>query len=136
MVYSTEALSNLIAQFQQGLYYPHHTWLDPIREICIKCWKLARGNNEQIAMVNYAGFLILPGLISVMKKIKGGQRPIDFLLDKEKEEFPGKEIVRKDRIFIAVGIFEIGGKLVKLRSFLSADGSKGAVPFLSSDNIH
>ena len=96
MVYSsTEALSNLIAQFQQGLHFPHHTWLDPMREICIKCWKLARGNNEQIAMVNYAGFLILPGLISVMKNIKGGQRPIDFLLDKEKEEFPGKEIVRK-----------------------------------------
>ena len=96
--YSVNALADLIAQFQQGLYFPHHTWLEPMRDISIKCWDLTRGTSENTAVVNIAGFLILPGLISVMRKMKGGQSPVDFLKDTAKKNYPGKEIVRKARL--------------------------------------
>jgi len=96
--YSVNALADLIAQFQQGLYFPHHTWLEPMRDISIKCWDLTRGTSENTAVVNIAGFLILPGLISVMRKMKGGQRPVDFLKDTAKKNYPGREIVRKARL--------------------------------------
>ena len=77
---------------------PHHTWLEPMRDISIKCWDLTRGTSENTAVVNIAGFLILPGLISVMRKMKGGQRPVDFLKDTAKKNYPGREIVRKARL--------------------------------------
>jgi hypothetical protein len=63
-----------------------------MRDISVKCWDLACGSNEQQAMVNYAGFLILPGLLSVMRKIRGGQKPIDFLVKTAAEDFPGRVI--------------------------------------------
>lgn len=92
---SLNALLGLISQFQQGLCYPHHTWLGPMREICIKCWDLAHGDCEFTALVNYAGFLILPGLILATRTIKGSKRPVDFLIRTSKMDFPGMEIVRK-----------------------------------------
>jgi len=100
-VLSVKALADLIAQFQQGLHYVHPNWLDPMREISVKCWDLARGtgSNENRAVLNYAGFLILPGLISVMRKPKGGgnstEKTIDFLRDVAKDANPGVAIVKK-----------------------------------------
>ena len=90
--YSVTQMADLIAQFQQGLHFYHYTWLEPMRDISIKCWDLARGNLENVAMINYAGFLILPGLISVMRKIKGGQKIVDLLISTSKSSAPGMTV--------------------------------------------
>ena len=95
-----DALTELLAQFQQGLYYTHYSWREPMRDISVKCWDLACGSNEQQAMVNYAGFLILPGLLSVMRKIRGGQKPIDFLVKTAAEDYPGRVIIRRARVVL------------------------------------
>jgi len=99
--YSVTLMADLIAQFQQGLHFYHHTWLEPMRDISIKCWDLARGNLENVAMINYAGFLILPGLISVMRKIKGGQKIVDFLISTSKSSTPGVTVVKKARLVLS-----------------------------------
>ena len=99
--YSVTLMADLIAQFQQGLHFYHYTWLEPMRDISIKCWDLARGNLENVAMINYAGFLILPGLISVMRKIKGGQKIVDFLISTSKSSAPGMTVVKKARLVLS-----------------------------------
>ena len=99
--YSVTQMADLIAQFQQGLHFYHYTWLEPMRDISIKCWDLARGNLENVAMINYAGFLILPGLISVMRKIKGGQKIVDFLISTSKSSAPGMTVVKKARLVLS-----------------------------------
>ena len=71
-----------------------------MRDISVKCWDLACGSNEQQAMVNYAGFLMLPGLLSVMRKIRGGQKPIDFLVKTAAEDYPGRVIIRRARVVL------------------------------------
>jgi hypothetical protein len=72
-----------------------------MRDISIKCWDLARGNLENVAMINYAGFLILPGFISVMRKFKGGQKIVDFLISTSKSSAPGMTVVKKARLVLS-----------------------------------
>jgi hypothetical protein len=60
-------LQDLIAAFQTPLYLLHDSWHLPMLQTVTTCWHLACGNDSHRALINFAGFLILPGLLSVMQ---------------------------------------------------------------------
>ena len=99
-VFTVEYLIDLVVQFQTGLYKTHYSWREPMRDICVKCWDLATAEDEQIAAVNFAGFLILPGLISAMRGVKRGQSVVEFLVQTAGRRQPGRVIVEKARILL------------------------------------
>ena len=78
--YDLEHLGSISAKFQQGLYYIHNSWRDPIREICTRLWDVTAGENPRDALINYSASTILPGLISCIRKLISGIKPIDFLV--------------------------------------------------------
>jgi len=90
-------LSDLVAAFQRPLTRLHHTWRTPMRKVVVKCWQQTMESDERAAFVNFTGFLLLPGVISAMRGIKGGARPLDFLVDASQEEHPGLMIINKAR---------------------------------------
>ena len=53
--------------------------------------------DERAALTNFVGFLLLPGVVSVMRGVKGGERPLDFLIAASREEHPGMSVINKPR---------------------------------------
>jgi hypothetical protein len=108
--YSLESLGNLSAQFQEGLYYIHNSWRDPIRKISSRLWEATAGEDARVAVINHAAFTILPGVISAIRKLSAGVKPIEFLVAISNSADPAMVILGKAKEIIAERDFRGTGR--------------------------
>jgi hypothetical protein len=87
--------AHLVAAFQRPLARLHHTWRSPMRRVVLQCWKWVVEPDERAALTNFVGFLFLPGVVSAMRGVKGGERPLDFLVGASREEHQGMTVINK-----------------------------------------
>ncbi len=66
-----------------------------MRRVVLQCWKRVLEPDERAALTNFVGFLLLPGVVSVMRGVKGGERPLDFLIAASREDHPGMTVINK-----------------------------------------
>ncbi len=66
-----------------------------MRRVVLQCWKRVLEPDERAALMNFVGVLLLPGVVSVMRGVKGGERPLDFLIAASREEHPGMTVINK-----------------------------------------
>ena len=65
--------------------------------------------DERAALTNFVGFLLLPGVVSAMRGVKGGERPLDFLVAASREEHPGMTVINKAKALRARHSHILGG---------------------------
>jgi hypothetical protein len=64
---------------------------------------------ERAALTNFVGFLLLPGVVSAMRGVKGGERPLDFVVAASREEPPGMTVINKAKALRARHSHTLGG---------------------------
>jgi hypothetical protein len=72
-----ETLNDLLSSLQHGLYYMHKAWIGLVNTLLIRCLSQICDGDGGEAERAMTAFLILPGLISEMRKAK--LAPVNFL---------------------------------------------------------
>ena len=101
-LFTLDGLQHLVASFQKGMYNVHVAWHYHMLTTVTKLWSLACDNTQsQRAMINFAGFLLLPGLLMSLRTLDKQLKPVDFLRQLAASDNPGLALVQKAEDLLA-----------------------------------
>ena len=95
-IFDTIFSSNLLAKFNHGLYYVHHSWINPLLTITNRLLADSVSNDIVLSDKSVLAFMILPGFISALRSTNSREnKVINFLHTCTDHDSPCEFIVQR-----------------------------------------